>query len=256
MQLELSVLIFVVVIVVGGVFALWVVYQKLSLGIDRLSKQSAHDAENVIAQVEALLTLHATLNLNRVLPPTRGWAASPDFLRNLVSHTLSARPRSVVECSSGISTVVLARCMEILGTGHVFSLEHDAQYAEKTRRLLLHHGLSDFATVCDAPLKEINLAAWSGLWYTHTVLPDDLTIDLLVVDGPPWFVAEAARYPAVPMLHDRFNTGAVVLLDDAARVGEKVAVKRWLDEFSDLSLFDVPACEKGCVAIKKADAPQ
>lgn len=229
----------------------WLVYNKLSSGIDRLSKQLVVDSGNVIAQVESLLSLQTELKLNHALPPARGWAASPDFLCNLFVHTLKFRPRSVVECSSGISTVVLARCMEIIGEGHVYSLEHDAEYAVKTRDLLQLHGLSKFATVCNAPLESIELDKWSGQWYSHEVLPEDLRIDLLVVDGPPWFVAKTARYPAVPVLHDRFNRNAAVFLDDAARMDEKIAVKMWLEEFPDLALFDVPKCEKGCVAIRK-----
>jgi hypothetical protein len=239
--------------VVGSVcLVLYLMYRKLSQAIDRLGNQSKNQANNVITQIEALLALQTELNLRHALPPARGWAASPDFLHNLVMHTLRDRPLTVVECSSGISTIVLARCMEILGKGHVYSLEHDKEYAEKTRALLRLHALEHFATVCDAPLKSITLPGWSGQWYSHEVLPDDLKIDLLVIDGPPWFVAELARYPAVPVLHDRFNPHAAVFLDDADREGEKISVKRWLDEFSDLAAVRVPVCEKGCVALKKS----
>lgn len=251
MTVETIILLCTVAVVGSVCLVLYLMYHKLSLTIDRLGKQSTRQTDNVISQIEALLALYAEIRPTHGLPPTRGWAASPDFLHNLVMHTLSDRPLTVVECSSGISTVVLARCMEILGEGHVYSLEHDKEYAEKTRALLRQHGTEHFATVCDAPLKNITLPRWSGEWYSHKVLPVDLKIDLLVIDGPPWFTAELARYPAVPVLYERFNPHAMVFLDDADRKEEQMMVKRWLDEFSDLAAVGVPVCEKGCVVLKK-----
>lgn len=232
---------------------IFVVYHKLSLAIDRLGKESPKISGNVFAQIEALLALQQELRLVHALPPTRGWAASPDFLRNLMVHALRDGPRSIVECSSGVSTLVLARCMQLLGKdGHVFSLEHDAEFAEKTRQLLRQHGLCDYATVYDAPLKEYHLPQWSGKWYSHDVLPADLDIDMLVIDGPPWFVAETPRYPALPFLHGALNSQALVFLDDAFRPEEKTCVQRWLEEFRDLKELREPVCEKGCVVLQRA----
>lgn len=238
--------------IVGGVcLALYITYSNLLKKIDIFDGQLVKQSNNVISQIEALMNLQAVLKLHHALPPMRDWATSPDFLCNLVMHTLSARPLSVIECSSGISTIVLARCMEILGEGHVFSLEHDKEFADKTRALLRQHGLENYATVYDAPLKNITLPSWSGQWYSHDVLPVNIKVDLLVIDGPPFFTSELARYPAIPMLYEQFSPHVAVFLDDADRKGEKMAVKRWLDEFSDLAAVDVPICEKGCVVLKK-----
>jgi hypothetical protein len=164
-------------------------------------------------------------------------------------HTLATRPQQIVECGSGVSTIVLARCVELLGQGHVFSLEHDARFAERTRQALRQHGLSRHATVYDAPLRELVLPGWSGTWYSQDVLPSELNIDLLVVDGPPWYVGETPRYPALPMLYAGMSKHAVIYVDDAARPEEQLIVERWLDEFADLKAMAVPHCEKGCVAL-------
>jgi len=231
--------------------ALAIVYHKLSSAIERLRQQLPKSSGNVIKQIEALLALQKQLGLRNPLPQTRGWAASPDFLRTLMQHALSARPACTVECSSGISTLVLARCAQLVGVGRVHSLEHDPEFAEKTRQTLRAEGLEDFATVYDAPLVELSLPGWQGKWYAHGVLPADFAIDLLVVDGPPWFVGDLPRYPAVPVFHSQIAPGGIVLLDDAARPDEKVVVKRWLDEFNDLRSRLVPECEKGCVALAR-----
>lgn len=252
---ELLILLGAVAVICSLVVVMFVMYHKLSSGISLLREQITLETNqlstHLFSQIEALSYLEQELKLSHALPPTRGWAASPDFLRNLCMHARSTHPKSVVECSSGISTIVLARCMQLNGQGHVYSLEHDSEYAEKTRQLLRLHGLEGFATVCDAPLKQLTLPKWSGQWYEFDVLPPELAIDMVVVDGPPWFVATLARYPSVPALHQRLQPNGVVFLDDADRPEEKEIVRRWLAEFPDLENVQVAACEKGCTVLKK-----
>jgi hypothetical protein len=234
----------------ANLVALWVVYQRLSRGISRLKAQIPGDAANAFTQVESLLAVQQRLGLRHPLPRTRGWAASPDFLRTAMELALERRPGVVVECSSGISTLVLARCAQISGVGHVHSLEHDAEFAQKTRELLRTEGLEGHATVYDAPLKPLQLPGWSADWYDASVLPPGLAIDLLVVDGPPWFVSKLPRYPAVPVLRDRLQAGATVLLDDAARPEEQECVRRWKQEWPALEALRLPPCEKGCAGLR------
>ncbi len=242
------------VMVALTIVALWLVYQRLSRGIAELKAQLPADAANAFTQVESLHALQQRLGLRHPLPRTRGWAASPDFLRAAMELALERRPQVVVECSSGISTLVLARCAQINGSGHVHSLEHDPEFADKTRELLRAEGLEGHATVHDAPLKPLQLPNWSADWYDSSVLPAGLRVDLLVVDGPPWFVSALPRYPAVPALRERLNPGAVVLLDDAARPEEQECVRRWRDEWPALQVLRVPTCEKGLAGLLVAPA--
>lgn len=202
-------------------------------------------------QLEALLGLYVELDLKKSLPATRGWAASPDFLLQLATHTLCHRPACVVECSSGASTLVLARCLQRLGHGKVYSLEHDPHYAEQTRQLLERHGLSAWAMVLDAPLKPhwIKDEAWH--WYALEALPPALEVDLLVIDGPPAATRPLARYPAGPLLFPMLKPGASVFLDDAARSEEQAILARWQAEFPALGQTSRP-CEKGCAVLTSA----
>lgn len=225
-------------------------YHKLSGAIDRLGKQMPLVGDNLFKQLEALQALKQELQLAHALPATRGWAASPDLLRLLMEHALSQLPEVMVECSSGVSTLVLARCAQLNGRGHVYSLEHDAVYGQKTRELLRRHGLSDYATVIDAGLQPYRLNDWQGDWYGLEGLPSDLRIDMLAIDGPPWFVADAARYPALPLLIERFAPNAAVFLDDADRDDERWAVARWLKDYPQLHKIEPqPQCEKGCTRL-------
>lgn len=206
--------------------------------------------DKIFSQLQAYDGLMRRLQFLKPLPPLRQWAASPDFLLSVAEHTLKVTPLTIVECSSGSSTVVLARCCELNGCGHVFSLEHDPVYAAKTRDHLSSQGLQDFATVIDAPLVPSD-ACNGQLWYSiEGICELDLPIDLLVIDGPPWNTARLARYPALPVLWDRLAVGCSIFLDDADRVDEVEAVKRWGSQYRNLQTKTTIA-EKGCALLEK-----
>src|SRR5471032_2341070 len=215
----------------------------------------AQQSATLYRQLEALQALQLELKLPHSLPPLRGWAASPDFLLELVWHAQDAQPRTVVECSSGASTLVLARCMQMNGGGKVYSLEHDPVYAAKTRANLQRMGLSEYAEVLDAPLVPFRSGAESWSWYRHEVLPQDLRIDLLAIDGPPMDTSPLARYPAGPALFGRLAANGAVFLDDAARAEETAVLQRWQREFPQFgqSLLD---CEKGCAVLRRSAAEE
>ena len=205
-------------------------------------------------QLEALHGLYVELAMQRSLTPTRGWAGSPDFLLELARHARTARPLVVVECSSGVSTVVLARCLQLNGAGKLYSLEHDRAYAQRTRAQLLRHGLQDWAQVLDAPLIAHDFGGEKWPWYDVAQLPPAIGIDLLVIDGPPQATRTLARYPAAPLLFPRLAPGGTVFLDDALRPAEQAALVRWRNEFPGLQQSVLP-CEKGCAVLTALPAP-
>lgn len=207
---------------------------------------------NPFRQAEALLGLYKDLNLQAGLPPTRGWAASPDFLRILAGLVAERKPQVVIECSSGVSTVVVARRLQINGAGHVYSMEQDPYYAQRTRLELQRHHLDSWATVVVAPLREHSLKEGVRKWYSDERLPPELVIDLLVIDGPPYFTGPVARYPAVPRLYERLRADAMVILDDANRSQEKKALSLWARDYPDLVRQPAPECEKGCALLVKS----
>lgn len=223
--------------------------RRMHLLLFDIKDQTRQDTAGLFRQMAALQALYVELKLEKSLPDTRGWAASPDFLLELVRHARAARPLAVVECSSGTSTLVLARCMQLNGAGKVYSLEHDAHFAQQTRQQLRRHGLEDWAQVLDAPLRQHELGEEHWPWYTHQVLPAGLAIDLLVIDGPPQATRALARYPAGPLLFPRLNPLASVYLDDAARQDEQAIVQRWRSEFPLLEQ-GARDCEKGCAVLR------
>lgn len=223
--------------------------RNMHLLVHALKDDSQRDHATYFRQLEALQGLYVSLGLRRALPLTRGWAASPDFLQELAAHALDERPACIVECSSGTSTLVLARCMQINGAGKVVSLEHDPVYASRTRRQLELHGLADWATVLDAPLQQQSFGALEQPWYDSSGLAGLPPFDMVVIDGPPQALCDTARYPAGPVLFPRLAPNAAVFLDDAMRPGERSALQRWAEEFPEMEIISLP-CEKGAALLR------
>jgi hypothetical protein len=185
--------------------------------------------------LEALSTTLAYLDPTAPLPPFREWAISPDAARILVTEILRNKPRVVVECGSGCSTLLIGYCLKKLGEGTLFSLEHDEGYVEITRGQVQLHGLENIVTVIYAPLVEHNVNGKEMMWYDISGLEHIYEIDLLLIDGPPETVGELTRYPVFPLLGGRFAPRATVILDDAARADERRVVAAWLTEYNGLT---------------------
>lgn len=235
--------------------AVYLRVRKMHRQFNYFKKQLLDEAKSHLSsqfsQLECLLGLYCELDLQKSLPLTRGWAGSPDFLWHLARHARKGRPQAVVECGSGSSTVVLARCLQLNGEGHVYSMDHDPVFAEKTRQELASHGLSEWATVFDAPLQKHTLKGDEWLWYTSEVLPEDLGIDMLIIDGPPATTGKHARYPVGPILFPRLNQGAAVFMDDYARSDETSIARIWRQEWQEFSFVDIQA-EKGLLCMRRA----
>ena len=159
----------------------------------------------------------------------------PQALATLVAEVRAGR-RQVVECGSGVSTVVLARALGE-ADGRLHSLEHDPAWAARIRSLLVDEGLDRFAGIVESPLAPHPAALDGGSWYGGEALAElpEAGVDLLLVDGPPAGEPGRARsrYPALPILGSRLTEDALVVLDDAHRPGETAVLAAWERE-SDL----------------------
>lgn len=201
-------------------------------------------------QLEADRQLRDVIRPALTVPPSRGWAASPDLLLTLVELIRTRRTSLIVECGSGASSLWMALAMRRFDVeGRIVSLEHDQDFATKTRQLLVDHGVDDIVDVRYAPLVEQQIGDDTYLWYETDQWISLTGIELLLIDGPPASTGEFARYPAVPLLIDRVSPEVTILLDDLVRSEEKQTLERWLNENPTLSATTLPL-EKGCAQIR------
>lgn len=182
------------------------------------------------------------------LPYTPDWSAAPDFLELIVDHALAHKPAVIVECGSGMTTLMLARCCALNGVGHVYSLENGADYAASTRAAVAGYGLAQHSTVIHAPLRPYTLDGRDYQWYDA----DQLTIgaiDMLVIDGPPGFIQKHSRYPALPLLRSRLADRCAIFMDDAARPDEKELVEMWQADYPGIT-HEYIGNERGCSLLR------
>jgi predicted O-methyltransferase YrrM len=156
-----------------------------------------------------------------------GWAADAVLLQNAMRLIVENRPRLVLECGSGSSTIVIARCLRALG-GRIISLEHDPAYARRTEELVRLYGLDDLVTVVTALLVPRDVNGETAPWYASAYEPFlKEPIDVLLVDGPQKAVGWRARYPAVPLLKSRLAPECWILMDDGDRPDEQAIAHAW-----------------------------
>jgi predicted O-methyltransferase YrrM len=155
------------------------------------------------------------------LPNLGSWKADTAFLAHICHAIESQRPKYVVELGCGASTFVIGKALMLHGGGRLRSFDQHAEFVALTQQWMDEHDIA--GQLHHAPLGPAPFG-WPGHWYQLHALPP--SIDLLVIDGPPWAIHPHVR-GAAESLFDRISIGGQVLLDDAARPGERIVARRW-----------------------------
>ena len=191
-------------------------------------------------QSEALQQLFALLKFTSPIPPTRGWAASPDLLLTITDLVRTHKPRLVVELGSGVSTLITAKA----GARKVISIDNSGEYAAKTREMLKAHKVRG-VEVRVAPLKPHK----AGVdWYDTTKIKDIKRIDMLIIDGPPGSNNPESRKPALAEFISKLSPKAIIILDDVNRPGERELAEAFAKALPNHKLTIYPH-EKGTAVI-------
>ena len=149
--------------------------------------------------------------------PSTPWAMQPAALAELDAWLWRESPRVIVECGSGLSTVIMGNYARHSGA-RVVSLDHDHRFAGQTSGLLSQHNLSEFVD-----LRTVDLAGSPPMYQTD--LPDG--IEFALIDGPPESTGgrKATLDALMPHMAPRWSAW----LDDGARKIERQALKGWRD---------------------------
>ena len=209
------------------------------------------EREQIAKRVQDIVALYAMVPIRSGISSLGLWTASADLLVELVDRFVEERPTTVVEGGSGVSTVVLAlAAREHDIPARIVALEHDASWAEHTRRMLARHGVADRAEVRVAPLAPTSLEGHATPWYDEAAVADLSDVGLVLVDGPPGGTGPLARFPMVPLLHDKLAPRCTILVDDTSRPGDADVVERWRPFLPDFE-FDTLHLDKGAAVLTR-----
>lgn len=206
--------------------------------IRRSERRLFRAGRETVRDVEALLQLVPQVAPRALMPPSGFWAMDPRNLAHLVDVVRRRRPRTVLELGGGTSTIWLGYLLEEMG-GRLVSVDHDPAFADITRAAVRRHGLADVVEVRVAPLAPVEGADADARWYDASVFSDVVGIELLVIDGPPMASGPRARSYALPRLASQMAPDFAVVLDDAERPDETIAVEEWLDAVPGLERDEV-----------------
>ncbi len=230
------------------VVALIVLLGVFQLELYRRNLQFEEVNEQNQVQLDSLFSIFQLIRLNAPLPSMRGWSVRPDFVNLMIGVLREHKPRVTLELGCGVSSLVAGYVVKAWG-GKIISLEHSDRFAAMTQEEVRRHGLEDVVKIFSVPLKNISVQGRNYLWYDTSKLDNFLSIDAVIVDGPPGTLQKLSRYPALPVLRDRLSSDAVILLDDAAREDETKIVELWQSE-SDRAECRYVATEKGAAVLR------
>ena len=180
------------------------------------------------------------------LPNLGSWKADTGLLNLVVDHIFEHRPERVVEFGCGASSLVIARALKLAGRGKLTSFDQHRGFAISTSRWLRDLGLE--ADIRHAPLAEAP-EQWPGYWYdTGPLAPG---IDLMLVDGPPWTMHPMTRAGA-GSLFNLLSPGGTIILDDAARPGERLVARAWRRQFPKMRFDYWSGGSKGTLIGRRA----
>jgi hypothetical protein len=144
------------------------------------------------------------------------------------------RPRLILECGAGISTLFLAGVLSDVhgrdGDIRYITLEESADVAAKMTASIAKGGFQRFTSVITLPLAETAEGGRRTLWYDlDDAMLRDLTggrpLDMMLLAGPS--DPHSSRFAAVPRLLPHARSGTCFFLDDAQRAGELEIARHW-----------------------------
>ena len=239
---------------IGGVSLILLFQVVMYRRIQRKQQTVLETLRSTASDQGALLSVFSAIKPDLPLPPFTGWTVTPEIGRFLVLTVFEQKPLMIMECGSGLSTILMAYSLKRVGRGSLIALEHDRECASRTDRFLRVHGLDEWARVEYTPLAPIRLNGREWLWYDIASVRIPRKVDLLFVDGPPRRVHEESRYPAMHVLFPHFSSEVHVILDDAHRDGERTVLEKWMREFDGFRRVGQDAHGRAVVLTRHSDA--
>lgn len=155
------------------------------------------------------------------------WSLDIETLEILFIKFNEEKPKVVIECGSGISTIFLAYCASLLKDKEknpmIISLEQSQDEIVKTMARLKKNGLDKFVQILYTPIDDGGNYLIDDSEINKKI--DAKFADWLLIDGPCG--PDGCRISTLPLLAPLCKKGSRWFLDDALRDGEIDALNSW-----------------------------
>lgn len=156
-----------------------------------------------------------------------GYSADSAYLRQLLDMAYSSKNMTILECGSGLSTLLVGLVAD--RNGHkLFALEHHPEWATKVQTELDKAGVQA-AVVKLCPIIQYGEFDWYDVG--NIDLPSNSPIDFVICDGPP-AQTRGGRIGLPYVMSERLKAGCLVIADDTHRPMEKEVLRDWKTNFS------------------------
>lgn len=139
------------------------------------------------------------------------------------------RPRAILECGCGISTIVMALALSQTLCEHcckIVSLETEEKWRSRTILALRSVGLMDMVDLRLVPFLEVNFGG-HRFFSPSTEHLEDLNAEFFFIDSP---IIDVGRHGTLLAAYQALSPSAMVVLDDAWREEEFQCVEMWTTE--------------------------
>ncbi len=150
----------------------------------------------------------------------QGFSAQTGYLQTCIQHAMVSSTQPILECGSGLTTVLLGIVAERYKKD-IVSLEDNLQWAERVR---LELSALDISRVQLNVQPLVNYGKF--FWYAVTDIGLSGTFGLIICDGPP-AQTPGGRYGLLPVMKKHLGKGSVILMDDTIREDEQAIIKKW-----------------------------
>ena len=221
------------------------------------------ETRNITKQMEAYWRIQAVLNNQLSAPSMHGWPISADFAVLLIDTIKYENFDYIIEFGSGTSTFIICQALiknNKINNTRFFSFEHLDKYFSATQSLLEKISIGDAPVfLIKSPLVDYSDDNGDYKFYdVNRLLLDQKSIErpkvLVIVDGPPSSTGKNARYPALPIILEKFQGANIsLILDDSDRDEEKEVVSIWRSYLNSKNFSfkeEKIQLEKGALLIK------
>jgi hypothetical protein len=155
------------------------------------------------------------------------WTMSKEVMGFILIMLLIEKPKAIIECGSGLSTILLAHYASIVaaeGIGvSIVSLEQDDLEVDKNKERLRDLNLDKYADIVHVPIDADGNYIIDNDRISAVI--GNRHADWLIIDGPAG--PDGCRVSTLPLLSLYCKENARWILDDALRDGELKALTSW-----------------------------